>query len=99
MSGKGFNKFQRHLIRIRANYQCQYLDCNSKTNLQCHHIVPCDYANRVLKWRFYKIHDIDNGILLCSEHHKDMHENEDWKNHQKRFQKIIKILKQGASKN
>jgi hypothetical protein len=59
----------RQLVLKRDNYTCQYKDCGKtkyEVELHCHHIMgvaqnPIESA------------DMNNCIILCKEHHKEIH--------------------------
>ncbi len=50
-------------IYTRDNFKCQWPNCNTKKKLNAHHIKT---------WAGYPglRYSIDNGITLCSAHHK-----------------------------
>lgn len=62
-------KSWRKAVRRRDRRQCQFPGCSVKIKLQCHHIY---------RWAdYYELrYDINNGILLCAEHHKLVTGNE-----------------------
>lgn len=60
----------RQKIYARDKYCCQWPGCNSKKQIQAHHI---------LKWSDYpglRYHP-SNGISLCKTHHQYIKNNED----------------------
>lgn len=64
----GFDEFQRGQIFKRAGARCEV--CGKSWNqgfyLECHHIVPLGDGGR---------NSVDNGQLLCINHHARAHEN------------------------
>ena len=60
-------------VRNRDNNICQI--CGTTKFLNAHHILPKE-AKRYRDLRF----DIDNGITLCSKHHKYSYQNSPHKN-------------------
>lgn len=62
-------KRDRHLwgIRVRDKYNHKCAKCDETENLDCHHIKPKSQFPD-LRWC------VDNGILLCKEHHAIAHE-------------------------
>jgi hypothetical protein len=67
-----FNKPRKHnnnkewakLVKEQDDYTCQICEC--KTTLQAHHIIPVA-INPLLA------EDLDNGICLCKDCHKNVH--------------------------
>lgn len=57
-----YKKWRKEIYN-RDNFKCQWPNCNSKKKLNAHHIMPWAY-NIGLRY------DINNGITLCSNHHK-----------------------------
>lgn len=58
--------------RVKKVGKCQI--CGSEEKLEAHHIVPWKYS---IKGRT----DINNGICLCEECHKMMHNDIEWINY------------------
>jgi predicted restriction endonuclease len=56
-------------VRKRDNYQCQWPGCLASKKIQVHHIKRWSDS---IDLRYH----IDNGILLCKDHHKMIEKNE-----------------------
>jgi hypothetical protein len=78
----------RQDVYKRDNFQCQWPNCNYKRKLNAHHIKT--WANNI-GLRFH----IDNGITLCSYHHKLIKGLEDI--YESVFLKIVASKKHGKS--
>jgi len=88
---KGFNKKQKEFIHRRDNGQCQFLGCKSR-GTQVHHIVPKSYAKKELHWSLAKINNVNNGVLLCAEHHRRVTCVVDWRDFVKYFESKVKSI-------
>ena len=56
-------KIWKKTIRKRDRRKCQFPNCGMTKKLQCHHIIrwaDCPESR----------YDINNGILLCQNHHQ-----------------------------
>ena len=47
-------------VKTRDNFSC--IICKSKDKINAHHIIP--RCNKTFRW------DVDNGVSLCSKHHR-----------------------------
>ena len=56
--------FKRRQVLARDNYRC--VVCNTKINLQIHHLTYERFGNELL----------DDLVTLCETHHKQVHEND-----------------------
>jgi hypothetical protein len=56
----------RRLVEHRDGYRCTFPNCGAKRFTEAHHIVP---------WEFGGPTDLDNLVLICSFHHKLVHEH------------------------
>ena len=61
----------RKRVLSRDKYTCQMPNCKKKKNLQVHHIKKWSSASTL---RF----EIDNGITLCYNCHKEVTNNENF---------------------
>ena len=58
------------VIKTRDDNQCQV--CGSTTNLHAHHIFPkSSYSGLEF--------NLNNGVTMCSQHHKELHDLNGWK--------------------
>ena len=62
--------FRREVLQ-RDAYVCQYDDCGHWTSI-VHHILPRSRGGK---------HVADNGVALCAEHHRQIHDHtvDDWR--------------------
>ena len=64
----------RKMVLERDNHMCQICKKQSGGNMHCHHIIPKQFAE-------FK-YNVDNGIVLCYNHHKigmySPHQNAIW---------------------
>ena len=54
----------RSAVRKRDKNRCQFPGCK-KAGREVHHIIKYADSN-------YLKHEVDNGILLCKDHHEDV---------------------------
>ena len=54
-------KIQQEVVKLRANYICEFPGCRKSENLNAHHIIT--RSNYGLRY------DTRNGLCLCSFHH------------------------------
>ena len=71
----------RKKVLSRDKYTCQMPNCKKKKNLQVHHIKKWSSASTL---RF----EIDNGITLCYNCHKEVTNNENF--YEPLFQQIVR---------
>ncbi len=71
----------RKRVLSRDKYTCQMPNCKKKKNLQVHHIKKWSSASTL---RF----EIDNGITLCYNCHKEVTNNENF--YEPLFQQIVR---------
>ncbi len=72
-------------IKIRDKHKCRIcvaLNWKNKLDLQAHHIFPIDLFPEL---QFI----VDNGITLCSLHHKSLHK--------KQFERIKEVITEGIA--
>ena len=63
----------RRLVYERDNYTCKVCGCNSSGNLNAHHIMNYSEHEGLRT-------DINNGITMCKECHKNFHDTYGYKN-------------------
>jgi hypothetical protein len=61
----------------RANYTCEHPSCDKRESesgrgLDCHHIIPNSLTENE------KEHNLDNLIMLCQKHHKELEPLKEW---------------------
>ena len=70
----------------RDKGKCRLLDCTCKGGLELHHIVYRSEDKNL-------INNVDNCIMLCNKHHKEVHSNKHfWQ------QKLKEMIKNGKIK-
>ena len=57
---------QLRALHKRTGGHCQYPGCTATRNLQAHHLTPVEHGGTT---------DLTNLILLCSRHHKHLHDH------------------------
>ena len=57
---------QQRALYKRSGGHCQYPGCTATRELEAHHLTPVEHGGAT---------DVANMILLCSRHHKHLHDH------------------------
>ncbi len=59
-----FNRHQRRAMNHRSGGGCEFPGCTTRRWVEAHHIIQASNGGPT---------DLDNGVLLCSHHHHQLH--------------------------